>query len=141
VAPAAGLAAGGGVARSDRVGGGGGVGADGPGAGRGVALAVALGANCGGIATPIGTPPNTIVFMLLRREGHPINFVRWMLIGVPVAGVALAAASAGLLAIVRPDRTAGALAYRTGLIGAGTLMAVGSLAGLAGAVLARLVFV
>lgn len=75
----------------------------------GVALAVALGANCGGIATPIGTPPNTIVFMLLQREGHALNFIRWMLIGLPVAAICLAVAAAGLLAALRPDRAAGAL--------------------------------
>jgi sodium-dependent dicarboxylate transporter 2/3/5 len=70
----------------------------------GVALAAALGANCGGIATPIGTPPNTIVFMLLQRHGQGFDFVRWMLVGVPVSAIILGVSAVGLLALVKPGR-------------------------------------
>lgn len=70
----------------------------------GVVLAAALGANAGGIATPIGTPPNTIVFMLLQRHGQGLDFVRWLLVGLPVSACVLCASAAVLLALVRPGK-------------------------------------
>lgn len=59
------------------------------GAGGAVALAVAVGANVGGIATPIGTPPNAIAFGVMNSEGSGVSFIGWMLFGVPVAAVML----------------------------------------------------
>ena len=49
-----------------------------------LALAIPLGANIGGIATPIGTPPNTIVLGYLSDSlGINIGFGEWMLKIIP----------------------------------------------------------
>ncbi|QUJ67686.1 SLC13/DASS family transporter [Photobacterium sp. GJ3] len=45
-------------------------------------LAVPVAANTGGIATPIGTPPNAIALQYLTGE-HSISFLGWMAIGLP----------------------------------------------------------
>lgn len=61
--------------------------------GRGIVLAVACGANLGGMATIIGTPPNAIAAGQLP-EGSRINFLEWMGIALPpsllFAGLAFA---------------------------------------------------
>jgi sodium-dependent dicarboxylate transporter 2/3/5 len=53
-----------------------------------LSLAVAYGASIGGMATPVGTPPN-LVFMSLWKQQlphlPPIGFGQWMLFGVPYA--------------------------------------------------------
>jgi sodium-dependent dicarboxylate transporter 2/3/5 len=53
-----------------------------------LSLAVAYGASIGGMATPVGTPPN-LVFMSLWKQQFPelppIGFGQWMLFGVPYA--------------------------------------------------------
>jgi sodium-dependent dicarboxylate transporter 2/3/5 len=64
-------------------------------------LAVALAADVGGIATPVGTGPNGMAMAALERT-HPINFVQWMLFGVPLAFGLIAAALAVILWRVRP---------------------------------------
>src|SRR3546814_10479911 len=47
-------------------------------------LAVAYGANMGGIATLIGTPPNTVMAGILENTfGYKVGFSNWMLMGVP----------------------------------------------------------
>ncbi|QEC52580.1 sodium-dependent dicarboxylate transporter 2/3/5 [Anseongella ginsenosidimutans] len=47
-------------------------------------LAVAYGANIGGIATLIGTPPNTVMAGILENTfGYEVGFSNWMLMGVP----------------------------------------------------------
>ena len=48
-------------------------------------LGMAYAASVGGIATPIGTPPN-LIFMQVFEEttGEAISFVEWMSIGLPV---------------------------------------------------------
>jgi sodium-dependent dicarboxylate transporter 2/3/5 len=49
-------------------------------------LITAFGASIGGMATPIGTPPNLIgVGMLRELVGAPISFFRWMMIGLPIS--------------------------------------------------------
>jgi sodium-dependent dicarboxylate transporter 2/3/5 len=49
-------------------------------------LITAFGASIGGMATPIGTPPNLIgVGMLRELVGTPISFFRWMLLGLPIS--------------------------------------------------------
>lgn len=58
--------------------------------GAGLALAVALGANVGGIGSPVGTPPGAIVFTRLEKMGEPVTFVQWMAMGVPIAAIVLA---------------------------------------------------
>jgi sodium-dependent dicarboxylate transporter 2/3/5 len=52
-------------------------------------LAVAYAATIGGLATPIGTPPNGIALTQLRAEGIEVSFGQWMAIGVPVVVVLL----------------------------------------------------
>jgi sodium-dependent dicarboxylate transporter 2/3/5 len=49
-----------------------------------VMLGIAFAANAGGIATVIGTPPNSILIGLLENEYHiEISFFKWMVIGLP----------------------------------------------------------
>lgn len=57
---------------------------------RGLLLAIALAADVGGIATPIGTGPNGIAIAALERY-RPITFVHWMVFGVPLTLGLLAA--------------------------------------------------
>jgi sodium-dependent dicarboxylate transporter 2/3/5 len=64
-------------------------------------LAVALAADVGGIATPVGTGSNGIAMAALEPT-HPISFVQWMLFGVPLAFGLLAAALAVVVLRVRP---------------------------------------
>ncbi|MBR3540930.1 MAG: anion permease, partial [Bacteroidales bacterium] len=57
-----------------------------------LALAIPIGANIGGIATPIGTPPNTIVLGYLNENlGLSISFGEWMLKMVPLVAILLIA--------------------------------------------------
>lgn len=57
-----------------------------------LALAIPIGANIGGIATPIGTPPNTIVLGYLNETlGLSISFGEWMLKMVPFVVILLLA--------------------------------------------------
>ncbi|HUF24903.1 MAG TPA: DASS family sodium-coupled anion symporter [Vicinamibacterales bacterium] len=59
-------------------------------------LMTAFAASIGGLATPVGSPPNLIGIALLRQQaGIDITFDRWMLIGLPIAAIVLA----GLFAI------------------------------------------
>ena len=53
-------------------------------------LGIAYAASIGGIATPIGTPPN-LVFMGVYTEimGAPISFGQWMMWALPIAMVLL----------------------------------------------------
>jgi sodium-dependent dicarboxylate transporter 2/3/5 len=50
---------------------------------RAVLLGVAVGANLGGIATPIGTGPNAIAISA-AWEHHPITFLGWMTFALPL---------------------------------------------------------
>jgi sodium-dependent dicarboxylate transporter 2/3/5 len=55
-------------------------------------LSIAYGATSGGMATLIGTPPNALLAAYLSEVYQiTIGFGEWMLVGVPVALVALAA--------------------------------------------------
>ncbi|NAW85290.1 SLC13 family permease [Photobacterium halotolerans] len=51
-------------------------------------LAIPVAANTGGIATPIGTPPNAIALQYLSDE-HSISFLGWMAFGLPFVIVQL----------------------------------------------------
>ena len=54
----------------------------------GLMLAVAFAASIGGLATPIGTPPNLIGLAFIRNElGVEVSFLAWCAIGVPVAAI------------------------------------------------------
>jgi sodium-dependent dicarboxylate transporter 2/3/5 len=55
----------------------------------------------GGIATPVGTPPNLIGVRALADAGHDIGFVRWMTVGLPVAVVMLVVMWAVLALVFR----------------------------------------
>ena len=49
-------------------------------------LITAFGASIGGMATPVGTPPNLIgIGMIERITGQEIGFFNWMALGVPAA--------------------------------------------------------
>ena len=51
---------------------------------RALLLGIALGANFGGMATPIGTGPNAIAIAAISSS-HPITFVEWMVFALPLA--------------------------------------------------------
>ena len=53
-------------------------------------LGIAYAASLGGVATPIGTPPN-VIFMGVYQEfvGKELGFVSWMKVGVPVVLISL----------------------------------------------------
>src|SRR6056297_2065706 len=49
-----------------------------------VMLGIAFSANAGGVATVIGTPPNSVLIGLLENEYNiEISFLKWMTIGLP----------------------------------------------------------
>ena len=49
-----------------------------------VMLGIAFSANSGGIATVIGTPPNSVLIGLLENEYNiEISFLNWMIVGLP----------------------------------------------------------
>ena len=51
-----------------------------------VMLGIAFSANTGGIATVIGTPPNSVLIGLLENEYNiEVSFLRWMTIGLPIS--------------------------------------------------------
>lgn len=52
------------------------------------ALSVPVAANIGGIATPIGTPPNAIALKYLVDE-YSVSFAQWMAVGVPFVVIML----------------------------------------------------
>ena len=54
-----------------------------------VALSIPVGANIGGIATPIGTPPNAVALAALARQGTLVPFSTWMLLATPLVVVTL----------------------------------------------------
>lgn len=51
-------------------------------------LCIPIAANTGGIATPIGTPPNAIALQYLTGE-NSIDFLSWMMMGLPFVIVQL----------------------------------------------------
>lgn len=51
-------------------------------------LCIPIAANTGGIATPIGTPPNAIALQYLTGE-HSIDFLTWMMMGLPFVFIQL----------------------------------------------------
>ena len=58
--------------------------------GSALVLAIAYGANIGGMGTLIGTPPNAILkAYVAKTHGVEIGFAQWMLLGVPLVLVSL----------------------------------------------------
>jgi sodium-dependent dicarboxylate transporter 2/3/5 len=71
---------------------------------RGLILAIAYGSTIGGMATPIGTPPNALVLSGLEKAGLPrIDFLSWMAVGVPVMLVLVPVTWAMLLYLFPPE--------------------------------------
>ncbi|MDQ5978138.1 MAG: solute carrier family 13 (sodium-dependent dicarboxylate transporter), er 2/3/5 [Verrucomicrobiota bacterium] len=62
-------------------------------------LLIAFAASIGGLATPVGTPPNLIALAALREHaGIHLSFVQWMQLALPLSLVLLVA----LLRLMRP---------------------------------------
>ncbi len=56
--------------------------------GTGLMLTAAFAASIGGMATPVGTPPNLIGIGFIERTlGREITFFQWMTMGLPLAAV------------------------------------------------------
>ncbi len=53
------------------------------------ALCIPIGANVGGIGTPIGTPPNAIALKFMQENGWNVTFGDWMMFGVPFVVIML----------------------------------------------------
>lgn len=60
-------------------------------------LAVAFGSNIGGIATPIGTPPNAIAVGILQEYSVYLDFLGWMMMALPLTLFILIVAGGTLL--------------------------------------------
>jgi len=70
----------------------------------GLLLMLAYAGSVGGMATPVGTPPNLIGIALIDEGlGVRIGFVEWMLVGVPVALAQLLAIYGVILLLFRPE--------------------------------------
>jgi sodium-dependent dicarboxylate transporter 2/3/5 len=65
-------------------------------------LGIAYAASLGGMATPIGTPPNVILVGYLDKQGIALGFAQWMLFGVPLAAVLTVLAWALLVFVLHP---------------------------------------
>lgn len=50
-----------------------------------IVLGVPFAANIGGMATPVGTPPNAIALDAMRKAGMNISFLEWVAKALPVA--------------------------------------------------------
>ena len=72
--------------------------------GRALLIAVAWGSAIGGISTPVGNGANIVALGYLRElAGIPINFVTWMVVGVPAAMIILPLAYIILTRIYPPE--------------------------------------
>lgn len=69
----------------------------------GLALSIPFAANIGGIATPIGTPPNAVVIAALNNQGVDVAFSSWMIYAVPLSVVMLLVAWQVLLRLYPPS--------------------------------------
>jgi sodium-dependent dicarboxylate transporter 2/3/5 len=67
-----------------------------------VALAIPVGANIGGIATPIGTPPNAVAIAALSREGIQVAFSTWMMMATPLVILAMLICWWGMCRMFKP---------------------------------------
>jgi len=69
-----------------------------------IMLGIAFSANIGGMATLIGTPPNSVMLGILNDEGIDIGFFQWMKMGVPFAIVLLTVAYLCITRVFFPNR-------------------------------------
>jgi solute carrier family 13 (sodium-dependent dicarboxylate transporter), member 2/3/5 len=67
-----------------------------------IGLSIPVGANIGGIATPIGTPPNAVALAALARQNVIVPFSTWMLLAVPLVVVTLLPAWWGICRMFKP---------------------------------------
>lgn len=66
-------------------------------------LGIAYAASIGGVATLIGTPPNTVLAGFLNEAyGYEITFARWMVVGVPLAAILLPLCWLWLVRVANP---------------------------------------
>ena len=69
-----------------------------------VMLGIAFSANAGGIATVIGTPPNSVLIGLLENEYNiEISFLKWMVIGLPISIIMIGLCYFVLVKIMFPN--------------------------------------
>lgn len=67
-------------------------------------LGIAFAANVGGIATIIGTPPNTVMVGFMENEyGADISFLNWMMMGVPFSAIMIFVIYMVLVKVVYPN--------------------------------------
>ncbi len=69
-----------------------------------IMLGIAYAANVGGVATIIGTPPNTVMAGFVEQEyGIQISFFKWMLLGVPFSCLMIGIVYLILVKLVYPN--------------------------------------
>lgn len=70
-----------------------------------VMLGIAFAANAGGIATVIGTPPNSILIGLLENEYQiQISFLKWMLFGLPFSIIMIGMSYGIMVHLIFPSK-------------------------------------
>ena len=70
-----------------------------------VLLGIAFSANAGGIATVIGTPPNSILIGLLENEYQiEISFLKWMLFALPFSIIMIGLSYVTLVHLIFPSK-------------------------------------
>ena len=88
--------------------------------GRALMIALAWGPAIGGIATPVGNGANIVALSYLRElAGIPINFVTWMVVGIPAALLILPPAYLILVRVFPPEEIVlerGGAALKTGAV-------------------------
>jgi len=68
-----------------------------------IMLGIAYAASIGGVATLIGTPPNTVLASYLYSAyGYEITFAKWLMVGVPIVCLFLPLAWIWLVRIANP---------------------------------------
>ena len=73
-----------------------------------IMLGVAYAANVGGIATIIGTPPNTVLVGFMEQEYNTqVSFFKWMLMGVPFSLIMLGVIYFVLVKLIYPNNLSG----------------------------------
>ena len=73
-----------------------------------IMLGVAYAANVGGIATIIGTPPNTVLVGFMEQEYNTqVSFFKWMLMGIPFSLIMLGVIYFVLVKLIYPNNLSG----------------------------------
>jgi sodium-dependent dicarboxylate transporter 2/3/5 len=72
-----------------------------------IVLGIAYAASIGGMATPVGTPPNLIMLNYVQKSLHrDIDFATWITLGLPLVAVFLPMAWLLLTRVLHPSRAA-----------------------------------